>query len=446
MQLLRHEQTGRTYTLADEGKPEQRVWSSRIGERNVDVNGDGSAFAPYALSGGSLRHGDAECSFESGWQTLRKLGQVLVSKSRIYIQRETSPGVWIDVPHGLPTFNLTHNYPSEGKCTAYLDFPNMQGYVAGARFQVGVEVGGNDLEAYGFRMRSPVAGTFRLEWVLEIPEDVNLAWIDAPTSHSDPTPIHVGARVGSTAIRWAHAEAPFRSATVESDGQGGKIVHLFLGPYPLAAMQWLAIYPDTWGPTNIAADEDDGDEDVGGTWNANGHYPGVIQIEMDNDLFTIRWVGLRWNVTLPAGVTAIGAGTKIACPAIDDYDSATTLTLLTRAVESATPAVWSTTKPSAVADWTEASNSREGVDGALDIDVQSIVSELVVTNGYNYASGAYMNFGVYGSAMTANGWWSAANDYGSGSLAALTIVYTPAAAGGLSIPVAMHYMRMRRVH
>jgi len=309
-ETLRHkrwERTGRTFEVLDDlgqAIPNKFALTTRIGGRNVDL-GDGT-FAPYVLAGATLKHGDSECEFADGWQTIKRLGQTLVSKSRLYIQRDIA-GVWTDVPHGVPTRNVIHDYPREGKCTAYLDFPDIQGYAQGSRLQVGIEVGGSDKEIFGFRMRSPVAGTFRLEWVLEIPEDVDLSWIESSTSKTDPTIIKIGARIGPVEIRWSNTEALFRGATVESDGLGGRILHLYLGPYTLDAQQWLVVYPDTIGPTSIAADGDDGAIDDGSsiTLYASGESGGIGYFgEFDPNYY--YWAFFRFQ--LPS---AIASGSTI---------------------------------------------------------------------------------------------------------------------------------------
>jgi hypothetical protein len=256
MQLTRFVRRGREYTLADEGKPHTFGYQGRVGELNVDVNGDGQTFAPYVLSGANLKYGESECEFADGYQSLRRLGATIVSRSQIYIQRETSPGVWADVPHGLPTRNVAENYPSEGRVTAYLDFPDIQGYAQGNRLQVGLEAGGGDGLTFGFRFRSRIAGTFRLEWVLNVPGNVALEWVYERTSTADPTPIRIGGRIGPVTIRWTRAEAAKRSATVEDDGAGGKNIRIVLGPYTVAAQEWLVIYPDTVNGTEAAAADD----------------------------------------------------------------------------------------------------------------------------------------------------------------------------------------------
>jgi hypothetical protein len=295
---------GRKYHHQDEGKPNTFTLTTKIGEVNVDVTGDGSSFAPYVLSGASLRHGDSECVFSDGWQEIKRLGQTLVSKSRLYVQRDIA-GTWKDVPHGVPTRNVSHDYPSEGRCTAYLDFPDIQGYAAGARLQVGVEVGGGDRQVYGFRFRSPVAGTFRLEWVLEIPEDVDLAWITEPVDRHDPGQgtIRVGGRIGQTEIRWSRSEAPFRNATVETVA-GGRILHLILGPYTVAAQEWVTIYPDTVTGSGSGADDW---QNSGGERAFPARASSLWYGAWANDY---EWAGIRFALSgaIPIGAT-IDSGT-----------------------------------------------------------------------------------------------------------------------------------------
>ena len=90
MRFLRYERGGRRYDHADEGKPRTFTLRKRLGESNVDINGDGQTFAPYALDGAKLRYAESECEFFADGQGLRRLGQAVISRSRIFIQRETS--------------------------------------------------------------------------------------------------------------------------------------------------------------------------------------------------------------------------------------------------------------------------------------------------------------------------------------------------------------------
>jgi len=422
-ETLRHkrwERTGRTFEVLDDlgqAIPNKFALTTRIGERNVDL-GDGT-FAPYVLAGATLKHGDSECEFADGWQTIRRLGQVLVSKSRLVIQRDIS-GVWTDVPHGIPTRNVAHDYPREGKCTAYLDFPDIQGYAQGARLQVGIEVGGSDKEIFGFRMRSPVAGTFRLEWVLEIPEDVDLSWIETPTSKTDPTPIRIGSRIGQTEIRWSNAEALFRSATVESDGAGGRILHLFIGPYTLAAQEWLTIYPDTLGPVSVAATGDDGHEYPQDTWVSTsawmGHYG-------TSDLWTCtRFLGI--NITKGYSITS--ATYKITGHQTEGGTYTVNCRVKAQAIDSAS-APSGTNLPSDFSyttNYTDVSYSTTSwADVVKDIDVKDIVQELVNRSGWS--SGNALNLVILNNGTTGNDDISI-YDYGldSAKTATLTIVYT----------------------
>lgn len=282
----------------DETRPWLRCERIACGDVNVDVNGDGATFAPYVVESGRVRHGDSECAFADGWQTIKRLGQTLISQSRLYVQRDVE-GVWTDVSHGIPTRNVQQEYPRPGRCTAYLDFPDIQGYAQGARLQVGVEVGGNDAQTYGFRFRSPVAGTFRLEWVLEVPADLDLAWIDGPTSKTDPTPIHLGGRIGPLSVRWTRRESSRRTVTVENLGAGGRILHIILGPYTVTAQEWLIIYPDVvvtdyetaWTPETTPKDTGTFNVAVGDVLVAFG------AAENENSVFD----------TLPAGTLAVAS-------------------------------------------------------------------------------------------------------------------------------------------
>jgi hypothetical protein len=88
VQHLKWTRHGRRYHHQDEGKPNTFTLTTKIGEVNVDVAGDGQTFAPYVRAGASLRHGDSECVFSAGWQEIKRLGQTLVSKSRLYVQRD----------------------------------------------------------------------------------------------------------------------------------------------------------------------------------------------------------------------------------------------------------------------------------------------------------------------------------------------------------------------
>jgi len=436
-ETLRHkrwERTGRTFEVLDDlgqAIPNKFALTTRIGEHNVDL-GDGT-FAPYVLDGATLRHGDSECEFADGWQTIKRLGQTLVSKSRLYIQRDIA-GVWTDVPHGVPTRNVAHDYPKAGKCTAYLDFPDIQGYAQGARLQVGIEVGGSGKEIFGFRMRSPVAGSFRLEWVLEIPEDVDLSWIKVPTSRTDPTPIRIGGRIGQTEIRWSNAEAPFRSAIVEPDGLGGRILHLFLGPYTLSAQQWLTVYPDTLNAGEISANYNDG---MGDTGYVDG-YQGVLFIDDSDTQPAWGWIGWRWEgINLGGTPASIDSGTVITFDSLDDNAGANgTIRFV---AENAQDPVDFVTH---VEDRTYLTASGKYVDHSIpdqarDDESYSMVAPIqaLITAGFTYngsaghdtlvlACGANNAFGITAVSFRA---LSYDNAHASGQPARLTIVYTVAA-------------------
>jgi hypothetical protein len=427
VQHLEWTRHGRRYHHQDEGKPNTFTLTTAIGQVNVDVAGDGSSFAPYVLNGASLRSGDSECVFSDGWQEIKRLGQTLVSKSRLYVQRDIA-GTWTDVPHGVPTRNVAHDYPTEGKCTAYLDFPDIQGYAAGARLQVGVEVGGGDRQIYGFRFRSPVAGTFRLEWVLEIPEEADLAWIEEPTSRTDRTLIRVGGRIGSTTIRWSRAEVPFRSATVEPVA-GGRILHMFLGPYTVAAQEWLTIYPDTMAPALSNTNEDG--ENTASTWYVDGFTNFIYctcSAAPEFPAWSFSLSALAATVTVDSMYLRVYARESSATDAI--------FTIRTEAVDPATQTIWSSTHlPSAsttgintLADQTRTFAVSTWYFGASDthpLDLAADLQDLLTAYG-DIASGNRINFAMIPRSAAAG--WVGLEDYSHAGAneAELLITYTAA--------------------
>ena len=391
----RHERYGRTFEHLDElGQviPNKYTVSTKIGQKNADA-GDGT-FAPYILNGAILKHGDSQCDFADGWQTIKHLGQAIISRSRLFIQRDVA-GVWTDVPHGIPTRNVVHDYPKEGKCTAYLDFPDIQGYAQGARFQVGVEVGGNDRQTHGFRMRSPIAGSFRLEWVLDIPEDVDLEWITTKTSRTDPTPIRIGGRIGKAEIRWSVAEAPFRSATVESDGAGGRILHILLGPYTLAAQEWLTVYPDTIAPA-LGADADDGYES-GGSWDVGGIW--------DQYNYVDSGVHSGWSFVFPGALAASATISKMYFRGYCNDGSIGTVgfKILVENSDPASAAIWSSTHLPHDGSWIRANADTDysmqdeawhfGESDNSPVNLASDLTDLLTSFG-DIASGNRLNIAI----------------------------------------------------
>lgn len=445
MQHLRWTKNGRIFSKADEGKPDIFVWNGRVGEQNIDM-GDGS-FQPYHWdeANQTLRHSDCECYFANGFQTIKRLGQTLVSRSRMFIQREVA-GEWVDVPHGSPTRNIAQDYPEEGKCTAYLDFPDMQGYAQGARFQVGIEAGRSQRQIFGFRMRSPVAGHFRLEWVLDIPDKANIEWIEEPVDLDDPNSpmIRIGIVVGKFNIVWRKSEAPFRDVTIENDPQAGRILRIFFGPYDLTPMQWLAIYPDVWGPSAIAVDEDDGSERTDQPWVINAlNYGKRTGTTMYHTGVSFPYDG----VDIPSSATINSA--YFSCYG-GDWDQITGAVR----VQNLKNARWSSINLPQNATFVV---NREGVATTFAPDTwyfgsgQGQATDLatdiatLITNLGTLTSGDRINVCL---------WSQESTDYESTSFedfsaagtnhATLTINYT-LAAGGPSIPVFMSDYRRRRV-
>lgn len=284
MKHHRYEKHGRTFSHADEGKPGTFTWRSKIGETNVDVNGDGKTFAPYVLDGEELRHGHNRCVFRDGCQEIGRDGKF--SESRIFVQREITPGEWATINHGKPT---KIHADDNGKCRTTLAFPDMER----GEFSVEILAGGSDKQRYGFRFRHPEAGTFRLEWTFGVPED------------DDVSNVENGVKIGGRVLRWSRNEAPRRSVTIDPPKGNRKTVRVILGPFTLAANEWLVVSPDTWGTdVGIAAGTDDGwatGPDLYNTFNNTGTTLLVGNASADSYYAAyLRWTGLS---SIPMGAT-----------------------------------------------------------------------------------------------------------------------------------------------
>lgn len=296
MQHLRWERHGRTYSHADEGQPQTYTYTTAIGQSHVDLHGDGSEYAPYAVDADGIRHGESELTLTGNAPGLTHLGQALISRSTLTAWRQQASN-WVEITLGAPTRNIQPDFPAEGRVTAYLDFPSMTGYAQGNRCQIGVEVGGSEQATFGFRFRSSAARTVRLQWRLELPSNAPLEWID------DEAGTHHGAILGPVRIIWSEAEAPFRAATVADDGAGGKILTVTFGPYALTAMQWLTVYPDVITPA-IGADNRDG------FFEGTSESLNYINYDyMGNNGSNDQQVALEFPLTGPASGNTINAAT-----------------------------------------------------------------------------------------------------------------------------------------
>jgi len=436
MQHLRWEKSGRIFQ--NELAPNQFLWQGGVGEEQVEDLGN---YYPhlYVPTNGVLRYADSSIEFQNDQQIIKRAGNTLASSSMIIVQREISAGNWQTIDHGSAVRDMHVDevfrngawQNADGKCTGFLSFPN-----APYDFYVGIEVGRNAKTRMGFRFRAAQTGRVRFVLVNDGIEKIDAGdyeWIQGRGIRTDPLK-NVGIRFKNIKWRWSYEEADQRQFQIVNNPDGSRKLNVVFGPFDYTANTWLEVSPDTWSATGIAAEPDDGDEMVAGTWNANGNYANTNLYLESAGGAACKWIGLRWVPTLTGTITSIDAGTQIVLTNAGDNGNSTTVGFNLRASNTQTPAVWSTTKPSAVAAWTTANRTGNGSTGNQTLDVSNIVGELAVTDGYSYSAGTnYINFGFLCTAGTAGStWWSATHDYdgvGGDTEATLAIVYTVAAGG-----------------
>lgn len=442
MQHLKWEKTGRTF---QGDQPNQFIWEGRVGQ---ECTFDGQQWLPYLWKAveNKLQYGQApyEVEFASDKQILRAAGNVLCSSFKFFVQAYVG-GQWVDQPHGVPTKNIAHDYPTEGACTGYLDFPNAHlsfGAQLPYDLQLGLEITHHARATLGIRVRAPVSGQLRFQVVLDgltkLPADWE--WITCPTSHDDPTLINIGIRVRDMEWRWGKSEAPYRSITKEDNPDGTIKITITFGPYAYTANTWLTVYPDSWGPTAVAADADDGSEySVGnsgsyaGTWASAGLYGTGLYQERDTVISgnLEKIAAWRWLPVITGTVTSVDAGTQIVFTNNGDNGIPTHITSTLVADNAADAPVWGsgTARPSQRTA-TAASVNLTGAAGNQTISVQAIVSEKIVTEGNPYSGTQGMAFWAYCTSNHETDYWGISNEYGhGGTLATLAIVYTVAATG-----------------
>ena len=170
---LKYDATGETSEVLTAGgqsyDPPRFCWSGAVGEQNIH---DGRDYQPFIwdAAAAQLRYSadDLRIVFESGAQTLKKSGSFLARTLKLFVQRETAPGVWTDQPHGRPTRQIRQNKrfsngaltDAPGHAVGWLDFS-----AAPYDLQLGLAVGRSAKATLGYRFRAPLSANVRFQLV-----------------------------------------------------------------------------------------------------------------------------------------------------------------------------------------------------------------------------------------------------------------------------------------
>lgn len=407
----------------DNGIPTgRRVEETVCGERCCYHNGQ---WIPYVWlpNENRLKFRDNEfLEFQSGQQAIIRGTKTLVRSSKFFVQQKVGQN-WENVPHGLPTRNLKHDYPKPGQCVAYLDFPDAQ-----YDLQVGLRIGLARKTRMGIRLRAPVSGQVRFQWVLDGVEKLptNYEWIYQGGGPKGLPKKKTGIKLKNVIFGWSYAEADERTISVETNPDETKKVIITFGPYDYIENTWLKIMPDTWGLTETSDDC----FGYGGTYYDN--YEGGIWV--GQSLSNIENIGWIWD-----NVTAIGTA-EDGCY-IETYETTYSNNYATanlRIQNTGAPTAWGAAHVPSDCAFEAASVAWNNMGDAATDQSPEIKTLIQARFDGGHSSGNKMSI-----CMMDNG--SANNDESgcvaeeSGVGAKLRIVYTPAS--GISIPVAMQNMR-----
>jgi hypothetical protein len=291
--------------------------------------------------------------------------------------------------------------------------------------EVAFVLGGSRIVRQRFTFRASRAGRYRLA----LDTDYAGLWTPQPVQRRDRAPgVPQRYALEDAGLFWAWwAREGAHHAVEEVAGRS----RLGIGDLELAVGEERTITPDTWGPTGIAAEGDDGMYAFD-NFATNGQYgDGTHYVETgQNHPSVYRFVP---DIGAAAAVASIDAGTEIAWVNPGDNNDPGSVQWGLRARKTADQPAW----PSPYGSPTLTTAVENGVGTATSPfaqSVESLVAELVEGDENDYEGAA--GLGIELEETGGSGYWNVSFDFGSGTPAALTIVYTPAGGGDVELEVA----------
>jgi hypothetical protein len=406
---------GRTFATDVKG---QKVYKSAVGQNNVDLgNGD---YIPYVWDQANKRLRFGKCEIRLGitgiefWFDGEKLHE-----GRFRIEKKS--GTWGNISTIASGLSIQETITEESFNTVTLSYD-----VDSTDFNasISLKVGGFDKAHFGYSFKAKNAGEFRVVWENDITETGKPIY--GFNNSVDKNTVTYGYETSKSTWKWLYEEIP--DHVIEDTAEK---INFYLKEGTYVKDEIKNLNPTTWGPTGIAADADDGNESDPGTWYENGKYgDNKLYINYSDDCL---WFALRFeNVNLGGTPSTIDAGSYLTLVNPGDNTGLGTVQVTIKCAENNNPAEWTVTKPSAVADWTETTVTYTCTTSSpVSIDLESVIAELVETNGYSYSGSEPINIGVLRLGVWGAANWSGSWDYGGTTAATLTIVYTAAAGATL---------------
>jgi hypothetical protein len=295
LKLTHHkwEKSGRTFKT---DKPNQYVYKSSIGQQNVDL-GNGE-YAPYVWDEKNkiVKFANSEMYFtENGLEFWRE-------KEKLYITsfhpEAKENGLW-----QRKIASVSGPRIEEIKTTEATDYLKISFDLDTEKQQTTIVLRVSSLSnkaQFSFTTRAKQEGEYRL--AVEQDKKGSLEPLYATNKFNERT--HIGYYFPDNGFYWKWLPNEIAEHHIE-DTAMKLAIHLNQGDYSQGEIKTLS--PDTWGPTLISNDNDDGEERDDTTWDVNGW-------DADGDKLgeyqNIHEVGLRWqSVTVPDAY--INNGTKI---------------------------------------------------------------------------------------------------------------------------------------
>jgi len=394
MQHLRWEKSGRTLKG---DKPNEFVYKSQVGQVNLPV-GDG--FAPYIydpakklvkFAGGKISlTAQGIDFFQNDKKVFTGRFELETDKTRKTASISGFKVVEIDELDCKALCQVSYNIETED-----------------ARAAITLEAGGDPNVSLSFSIEAKKSGQHRL--VLK----TGLSGKPIASSDEEKPVEIIGVDFGTHSWRW-----DYREAKLHEQLDGGSVG---IGEKFYRESETLRIKPDTWGPTQIAGDDDDGAE-VSNTWYTHGYWGGDW-VGMYNS-YSFQYGG-RWdNIPVANGVT-ISDGTKITYYMAAREGS--TVPTRVRFADEDDAAAWSTdTRPTqrTVTDTYADFNAPDTASTWYDTpELKTLIQEVVDRAGW--ASGNAMAGMLFDNGADFGTNAFRVGDYGvdTGYAAKLTIVY-----------------------
>jgi len=402
----------------------KRVWTSSIGQRNIDL-GNGE-FTDHAIDAEnkSLRFGDCEVRLTpQGLEFWQGGEKKLTSAFHLESKAELS-STW-DRPEAVVSGFKTSVLPTND----FADVAQLEYKLSVADQELTVKLcsWGLDRVTFIFEKEALSSGEQQIVWELEETKKANVLKSyhhpDKNKSEKD-----IGLDFGAHTIKWKYDESDGREVF---NKDAGKKTSIAIDRKVFTTSERSIITPDTWngGAVEIQANNDDAFESGNSSMVLSGEDSDGINFGATTSTPTAADPCLRWDNVTCSGTA--GDGCKITFDTTyNNYDACNGGTIA--GIEEADPSDWSAgTRPSQRTPNTTATVSfnPDAGWGSGDMDspeLKTIFQELM--DSYTYSGTQAL--AITWDADPTGRHWRQFEDYNTGGTPArLTIVYTPAAGG-----------------